>query len=189
MPLTWNVTVFVSTHTIMRGLSLQELVNAEHSNFSRYHPCFQNNWHLFSRLCLQTYQDWPFQVQVSKSLLFAQNIFWMLLGLKHKCNFLLAPLLVKDEFEYDNQQSHSSSESHLQTIQHPPSRPGPPETFSSPALLPPSEGSSSASTSAFSTISAGPSSEQIYTVNTQKINQSVTNGKWDCVQLAFGYLG
>uniref|UniRef100_A0A3B3B8Y3 Mothers against decapentaplegic homolog n=1 Tax=Oryzias melastigma TaxID=30732 RepID=A0A3B3B8Y3_ORYME len=67
------------------------------------------------------------------------------------------PLIVKDEFDYDNQQSHSSSESHLQTIQHPPSRPVPPETFSSPALLPPSDGSSSASTSAFSAISAGPS--------------------------------
>uniref|UniRef100_H3CUH4 Mothers against decapentaplegic homolog n=1 Tax=Tetraodon nigroviridis TaxID=99883 RepID=H3CUH4_TETNG len=68
------------------------------------------------------------------------------------------PLLVKDEYDYDNQQSHSSSESHLQTIQHPPSRPGPQEPFSSPPLLPPSEASSSASTSAFSTISAGPSS-------------------------------
>uniref|UniRef100_A0A8C8DIR7 Mothers against decapentaplegic homolog n=1 Tax=Oryzias sinensis TaxID=183150 RepID=A0A8C8DIR7_9TELE len=62
------------------------------------------------------------------------------------------PLIVKDEFDYDNQQSHSSSESHLQTIQHPPSRAVPPETFSSPALLPPSDGSSSASTSAFSAI-------------------------------------
>uniref|UniRef100_A0A672ZFR9 Mothers against decapentaplegic homolog n=1 Tax=Sphaeramia orbicularis TaxID=375764 RepID=A0A672ZFR9_9TELE len=72
---------------------------------------------------------------------------------------LSSPLLVKDEYDYDNQQSHSSSESHLQTIQHPPSRPGPQETFSTPALLPPSEGSSSASTSAFSTITAGPSSE------------------------------
>uniref|UniRef100_A0AAQ6III5 Mothers against decapentaplegic homolog n=1 Tax=Anabas testudineus TaxID=64144 RepID=A0AAQ6III5_ANATE len=72
------------------------------------------------------------------------------------------PLLVKDEYDYDNQQSHSSSESHLQTIQHPPSRPVPQETFSSPALLPPSEGSTSASTSAFSTISAGPSSETLH---------------------------
>uniref|UniRef100_A0A8C8DIU2 Mothers against decapentaplegic homolog n=1 Tax=Oryzias sinensis TaxID=183150 RepID=A0A8C8DIU2_9TELE len=49
------------------------------------------------------------------------------------------PLIVKDEFDYDNQQSHSSSESHLQTIQHPPSRAVPPETFSSPALLPPTK--------------------------------------------------
>uniref|UniRef100_A0A3Q2EHN0 Mothers against decapentaplegic homolog n=1 Tax=Cyprinodon variegatus TaxID=28743 RepID=A0A3Q2EHN0_CYPVA len=67
------------------------------------------------------------------------------------------PLIVKDEFEYENQQSHASSESHLQTIQHPPSRPVPQDTFSSPPLLPPSEGSTSASSSAFSTISAGPS--------------------------------
>uniref|UniRef100_A0A671YA90 Mothers against decapentaplegic homolog n=1 Tax=Sparus aurata TaxID=8175 RepID=A0A671YA90_SPAAU len=73
------------------------------------------------------------------------------------CCVHVGPLMVKDEYDYDNQQSHSSSESHLQTIQHPPSRPGPQETFSSPSLLPPSEGSSSASTSAFSTISAGPS--------------------------------
>uniref|UniRef100_A0A669BYT7 Mothers against decapentaplegic homolog n=3 Tax=Pseudocrenilabrinae TaxID=318546 RepID=A0A669BYT7_ORENI len=65
---------------------------------------------------------------------------------------LSSPLLVKDEYDYDNQPSHSSSENHLPTIQHPPSRPGPQETFNSPALLPPSEGSSSASTSAFSTI-------------------------------------
>ena len=78
------------------------------------------------------------------------------------CCFHVGPLLVKDEYDYDNQQSHSSSDSHLQTIQHPPSRPGPQETFSSPALLPPSEGSSSASTSAFSTISAGPSSETLH---------------------------
>ncbi|KAM7368986.1 hypothetical protein PAMP_013286 [Pampus punctatissimus] len=69
----------------------------------------------------------------------------------------IGPLLVKDEYDYDNQPSHSSSESHLQTIQHPPSRPGPPEPFSSPTLLPQSESSSSVSTSAFSTISAGPS--------------------------------
>lgn len=81
----------------------------------------------------------------------------------YPCLFLhVGPLLVKDEYDYDNQQSHSSSESHLQTIQHPPSRPGPQETFSSPALLPPSEGSTSASTSAFSTISAGPSSEALH---------------------------
>lgn len=71
------------------------------------------------------------------------------------------PLLVKDEYDYDNQQSHSSSESHLQTIQHPPSRPGPQEPFNGPSLLPPSEASGSASTSAFSTISAGPSSESL----------------------------
>lgn len=75
------------------------------------------------------------------------------------CCLSAGPLLVKDEYDYDNQQSHSSSDSHLQTIQHPPSRAGPPETFSNPSLLPPAEGSSAASTSAFSTISAGPSSK------------------------------
>lgn len=75
------------------------------------------------------------------------------------CSLSAGPLLVKDEYDYDNQQSHSSSDSHLQTIQHPPSRAGPQETFSNPSLLPPAEGSSAASTSAFSTISAGPSSK------------------------------
>uniref|UniRef100_A0A3Q2PVT6 Mothers against decapentaplegic homolog n=1 Tax=Fundulus heteroclitus TaxID=8078 RepID=A0A3Q2PVT6_FUNHE len=63
------------------------------------------------------------------------------------------PLIVKDEFDYENPQSHSSSDGHLQTIQHPPSRPVPQDTFSSPPLLPPSEGSTAASSSAFSTIS------------------------------------
>ena len=66
--------------------------------------------------------------------------------------------MVKDEYDFDNQQSHSSSESHLQTIQHPPSRPGPPEGFSSPTLLPLSEGTTSAAASVFSSITAGPSS-------------------------------
>ncbi|KAG7258686.1 hypothetical protein CRUP_016408 [Coryphaenoides rupestris] len=69
----------------------------------------------------------------------------------------IGPLMVKDEYDFDNQQSHSSSESHLQTIQHPPARPGPPEGFGTPALLPASEGGTSASTSAFSSITAGPS--------------------------------
>uniref|UniRef100_A0A674NT64 SMAD family member 4a n=1 Tax=Takifugu rubripes TaxID=31033 RepID=A0A674NT64_TAKRU len=50
---------------------------------------------------------------------------------------LSSPLLVKDEYDYDNQQSHSSSESHLQTIQHPPSRPGPQEPFNGPSLAAP----------------------------------------------------
>ncbi|XP_068430702.1 mothers against decapentaplegic homolog 4a isoform X2 [Clinocottus analis] len=66
------------------------------------------------------------------------------------------PLLVKDEYDYDIHQSHSSAESHLQTIQHPPSRPSPQESFMNPVLLPASESGSSASTSAFSTIGAGP---------------------------------
>uniref|UniRef100_A0A8D3BRZ8 Mothers against decapentaplegic homolog n=1 Tax=Scophthalmus maximus TaxID=52904 RepID=A0A8D3BRZ8_SCOMX len=82
-------------------------------------------------------------------------------GLNHLCHPLPGPLMVKDEYDYD-QQSHSSSESHLQTIQHQPSRPGPQEPFSGPALLPPSEGSGSASTSAFSTISAGPSTPEYW---------------------------
>uniref|UniRef100_A0A8C6MGS7 Mothers against decapentaplegic homolog n=1 Tax=Nothobranchius furzeri TaxID=105023 RepID=A0A8C6MGS7_NOTFU len=56
----------------------------------------------------------------------------------------------------------SLSENHLQTIQHPPSRPVPQEQFSNPPLLPPSEGSSSASSSAFSAISAGPSTPEYW---------------------------
>ncbi|XP_075942491.1 mothers against decapentaplegic homolog 4a isoform X2 [Anarhichas minor] len=66
------------------------------------------------------------------------------------------PLLVKNEYDYDydNQQCHPSSESHLQIIQHPSSRPSPQESFINPALLPPSDGSISASASAFG---AGPS--------------------------------
>uniref|UniRef100_A0A3Q2QXV4 Mothers against decapentaplegic homolog n=1 Tax=Fundulus heteroclitus TaxID=8078 RepID=A0A3Q2QXV4_FUNHE len=72
------------------------------------------------------------------------------------------PLIVKDEFDYENPQSHSSSDGHLQTIQHPPSRPVPQDTFSSPPLLPPSEGSTAASSSAFSTISAGPSKTLLF---------------------------
>lgn len=94
------------------------------------------------------------------------------------CSPSVGPLLVKDEYDYDNQQSHSSSESHLQTIQHPPSRPGPQETFSSPSLLPPAEGSSSASTSAFSTISAGPSSETLHLDYTSKPNQNLCTQNW-----------
>ncbi|CAB1318335.1 unnamed protein product [Coregonus sp. 'balchen'] len=67
-------------------------------------------------------------------------------------------LMVKDEYEFENQPSHSGAEGHHQTIQHQPSRPGgPQESFSSPALLPPPEGSSSASTSAFSSLAAGAS--------------------------------
>ncbi|XP_062333680.1 mothers against decapentaplegic homolog 4a [Osmerus eperlanus] len=66
---------------------------------------------------------------------------------------------VKDEFDYDNQQPHTSSEVHLPTVQHPPSRPpGSQEAFGSPTLRPPDEGSGSASTSAFSSITAAGSS-------------------------------
>ncbi|XP_076876704.1 mothers against decapentaplegic homolog 4a isoform X3 [Brachyhypopomus gauderio] len=62
-------------------------------------------------------------------------------------------LMVKDEYDYDCPSSLPSAEGHIQTIQHPPSRPVAQEAFSSPALLPPPEGSSSAS--AFSSIAVG----------------------------------
>lgn len=68
-------------------------------------------------------------------------------------------LMVKDEYDYDCPSSLPSSEGHIQTIQHPPSRNMPEPAFSSPALLPPAEGSSSASTSAFSSIPVGSSSK------------------------------
>uniref|UniRef100_A0A3B4CGU0 Mothers against decapentaplegic homolog n=1 Tax=Pygocentrus nattereri TaxID=42514 RepID=A0A3B4CGU0_PYGNA len=64
-------------------------------------------------------------------------------------------LMVKDEYDYDCPSSLPSSEGHIQTIQHPPSRPVGQEAFSTPALLPPGDGSSSASTSAFSSIAVG----------------------------------
>uniref|UniRef100_A0A8C7VZV8 Mothers against decapentaplegic homolog n=1 Tax=Oncorhynchus mykiss TaxID=8022 RepID=A0A8C7VZV8_ONCMY len=69
----------------------------------------------------------------------------------------IGTLMVKDEYEFENQPSHSGTDSHHQTIQHQPSRPGGPQEFSSPALLPSPEGSSSASTSAFSSLAAGAS--------------------------------
>ncbi|XP_036451821.1 mothers against decapentaplegic homolog 4a isoform X1 [Colossoma macropomum] len=64
-------------------------------------------------------------------------------------------LMVKDEYDYDCPSSLPSSEGHIQTIQHPPSRPVAQEAFSTPSLLPPGDGSSSASTSAFSSIAVG----------------------------------
>uniref|UniRef100_A0A8C7GZ67 Mothers against decapentaplegic homolog n=1 Tax=Oncorhynchus kisutch TaxID=8019 RepID=A0A8C7GZ67_ONCKI len=67
---------------------------------------------------------------------------------------LSSTLMVKDEYEFENQPSHSGADSHHQTIQHQPSRPGGPQEFSSPALLPSPEGSSSASTSAFSSLAS-----------------------------------
>ncbi|KAG9354978.1 hypothetical protein JZ751_001691 [Albula glossodonta] len=72
-----------------------------------------------------------------------------------------AGLMVKDEYEYEGQSSMSNIEGHsIQTIQHPPStRAAPSETFSTPALLPPSEASSSASSSAFPSIAVGSASE------------------------------
>uniref|UniRef100_A0A3P8YIE2 Mothers against decapentaplegic homolog n=1 Tax=Esox lucius TaxID=8010 RepID=A0A3P8YIE2_ESOLU len=71
---------------------------------------------------------------------------------------LSSTLMVKDEYEFENQPSHSGADGHHQTIQHQPSRPGgPQESFNSQTLLPPPEGSSSASTSAFSSLAAGAS--------------------------------
>ncbi|XP_016370651.1 mothers against decapentaplegic homolog 4-like [Sinocyclocheilus rhinocerous] len=64
-------------------------------------------------------------------------------------------LMVKDEYDYEGQQSLPSTEGHMQTIQHPPSRPMAPEPFNTPVMLPPAEGSGSASTSAFSSIAVG----------------------------------
>uniref|UniRef100_A0A8C1PMS3 Mothers against decapentaplegic homolog n=1 Tax=Cyprinus carpio TaxID=7962 RepID=A0A8C1PMS3_CYPCA len=64
-------------------------------------------------------------------------------------------LMVKDEYDYEGQQSLSGTEGHMQTIQHPPSRAVAPEPFNTPTMLPPAEGSSSASTSAFSSIAVG----------------------------------
>lgn len=71
--------------------------------------------------------------------------------------------MVKDEYEYDGPSSLPSIEGghSIQTIQHPPStRAGPSESFSSPALLPPSDAGSSASTSAFPGIAVGSSETQ-----------------------------
>lgn len=72
--------------------------------------------------------------------------------------------MVKDEYDYESQQSLPSTEGHMQTIQHPPSRPVAPEPFNAPAMLPPAEGSSSASTSAFSSIAVGSTSTTHVTV-------------------------
>ncbi len=65
--------------------------------------------------------------------------------------------MVKDEYDYEGQQSLPSTEGHMQTIQHPPSRPVAPEPFNTPAMLPPAEGGS-ASTSAFSSLAVGSTS-------------------------------
>ncbi|XP_026993765.1 mothers against decapentaplegic homolog 4 isoform X1 [Tachysurus fulvidraco] len=79
-----------------------------------------------------------------------------------------AGLIVKEEF--DPQPSHSSSDGphSLQTIQHQPApshsapptstRPPLPETFSSPALMPPPEAASSAPSPAFSSMAPTPAS-------------------------------
>ncbi|XP_016096539.1 mothers against decapentaplegic homolog 4-like [Sinocyclocheilus grahami] len=64
--------------------------------------------------------------------------------------------LVKDEF--DGQPSHSAADGghSIQTIQHTASSSAPPDAFNSPALLPPADSASSASTSAFTSMAAGP---------------------------------
>lgn len=68
--------------------------------------------------------------------------------------------MVKDEYDYEGPSSLPSAESHLQTIQHPPSRSLAQEAFGTPALLPPTEASGSAATSsAFSSMSAGSTSK------------------------------
>lgn len=71
--------------------------------------------------------------------------------------------MVKDEYDFDGQQSLPSIEGghSLQTIQHPPSssRPPPSESFSTPNLLPPAEDSTSASSSSFPAIAAGSGSK------------------------------
>uniref|UniRef100_A0A3Q0RBD1 Mothers against decapentaplegic homolog n=1 Tax=Amphilophus citrinellus TaxID=61819 RepID=A0A3Q0RBD1_AMPCI len=70
-----------------------------------------------------------------------------------------SPMIVKDEFDFDGQQSLPSIEGghSLQTIQHPPtsSRPPPSESFPTPNLLPPTEASTSASMSSFPAVAAG----------------------------------
>uniref|UniRef100_A0A8C9RFZ6 Mothers against decapentaplegic homolog n=1 Tax=Scleropages formosus TaxID=113540 RepID=A0A8C9RFZ6_SCLFO len=69
-------------------------------------------------------------------------------------------LMVKDETEYEGQSLLPNMDGHsIQTIQHPPSsRTAPPEPFSTPSLLPPSDASSSASSSTFPSIAVAPSS-------------------------------
>ncbi|MBN3318174.1 SMAD4 protein, partial [Atractosteus spatula] len=69
-------------------------------------------------------------------------------------------LMVKDEFhDYVDQQSLPSVEGpSIQTIQHPPSSRSANETYSTPAMLPPSD-SSSSSASTFPSIAVGPASQ------------------------------
>uniref|UniRef100_A0A671PKG8 Mothers against decapentaplegic homolog n=1 Tax=Sinocyclocheilus anshuiensis TaxID=1608454 RepID=A0A671PKG8_9TELE len=64
--------------------------------------------------------------------------------------------LVKDEF--DAQPSHSAADGgqSIQTIQHTSSSSAPPNAFNSPAFLPPADSASSASTSTFTSMAAGP---------------------------------
>lgn len=75
-------------------------------------------------------------------------------------------LIVKDEFE--GQSSHSAADGghSIQTIQHTAAPNAPPDIFNSPALLPPADSASSASTSAFTSMAAGPPSKSLFLYNT-----------------------
>uniref|UniRef100_W5N5D9 Mothers against decapentaplegic homolog n=1 Tax=Lepisosteus oculatus TaxID=7918 RepID=W5N5D9_LEPOC len=75
-------------------------------------------------------------------------------------------LMVKDEFhDYVDQQSLPSVEGpSIQTIQHPPSSRSASETYSTPAMLPPSD-SSSSSASTFPNIAVGPASKMLHVAN------------------------
>ncbi|KTF75488.1 hypothetical protein cypCar_00044572 [Cyprinus carpio] len=70
--------------------------------------------------------------------------------------------LVKDEF--DAQPSHSAADGghSIQTIQHTASSSAPHDAFNSPALLPPADSTSSASSSAFTSMAAGPASKSVF---------------------------
>lgn len=70
--------------------------------------------------------------------------------------------MVKNEFE--GQPSHSSADGghSIQTIQHTATSSAPPDAFNSPALLPPADSTSSASTSAFTSMAAGPTSKALF---------------------------
>lgn len=67
-------------------------------------------------------------------------------------------LIVKDEFEGHSSHSAADGGHGMQTIQHTAAPGAPPDTFNSPALLPPADSASSASTSAFTSMAAGPPS-------------------------------
>ncbi|XP_067295709.1 mothers against decapentaplegic homolog 4 [Pseudorasbora parva] len=66
-------------------------------------------------------------------------------------------LMVKDEFEgQPSHSSHADGGHGIQTIQHTATSSAPPATFNSPALLPPADSASAASTSVFTSMAAGP---------------------------------
>ncbi|TRY89019.1 hypothetical protein DNTS_012954 [Danionella cerebrum] len=89
-------------------------------------------------------------------------------------------LMVKDEYDYEPQPSLPSSEGHMQTIQHPPSRSVPQEPFSTPALLPPASADASgpAPSSAFNAAqSSSRSSEALLQISAAASGQgSQANG-------------